>query len=99
MQPHFPFVVPEPSYFEIWNSSSINSNVGKITLKNRGHLTEYRVPLNCSWRGESDNTLSTQLSTVMSSVTLCVLAILATLYETTVQFGIKVIGAETQANL
>ena len=99
MQPHFPFVVPEPSYFEIWNSSSINSNVGKITLKNRGHLTEYRVPLNCSWRGGSDNTLSTQLSTVMSSVALFVLAILATLYETTVQFRIKVIGAETQANL
>ena len=25
----------------------------QYSLKNRGHLTEYRVPLNCSWRGES----------------------------------------------
>ena len=30
------------------------SCVNEATLKNRGHLTEYRVPLNCSLRGESN---------------------------------------------
>ena len=43
------------------------------------------------------NTLSTQLSTVLNSFIF--FKILATLYETSVQFRIKVIGAETQADL
>ena len=46
----------------------------------------------------SSNTLSTQLSTVLSNF-ICSFLILATLYETSVQFRIKVIGAETQADL
>ena len=47
----------------------------------------------------SSNTLSTQLSTVLSNFIFSFFLILATLYETSVQFRIKVIGAETQAEL
>ena len=45
------------------------------------------------------NTLSTQLLTVLSNSICSFFLILATLYETSVQFRIKVIGAETQADL
>ena len=42
----------------------------------------------------SSNTLSTQLSTVLSNFIFSFFLILATLYETSVQFRIKVIGAD-----
>ena len=47
----------------------------------------------------SSNTLSTQLSTVLSNFICSFFLILGTLYETSVQFRIKVIEAETQADL
>ena len=46
----------------------------------------------------SSNTCSTQLSTVLSNFICSFFIILAALYETSVQFRIKVTGAETQAD-
>ena len=43
--------------------------------------------------------MSAQLSTVLSSFIIIFFLILTTLYETSVRFRIKVIGAETQADL
>ena len=47
----------------------------------------------------SSNTLSTQLISTVLSNFICSFLILATLYKTSVLFRIKVIGAETHADL
>ena len=44
----------EKTIVDIFRNTCLSLWAMAEKLKNRGHLTEYRVPLNCSWRGESD---------------------------------------------